>query len=110
MAKEYIEREAAIKEAIAERNSHSPFTPELCGWRVGAEKVANRLASIHAADVVEIRHGQWIPKNADGSWRVDTCSLCKKDTHYIRYDPAYDFCPNCGADMREVDNGREEIY
>lgn len=51
---EYIEREAAIKEAIAERDLHSPFTPELSGWRVGAEKVANRLASIPAADVVEV--------------------------------------------------------
>ncbi len=54
MTKEYIEREKAIKEAIAERDLHSPFTPELSGWRVGAEKVANRLASIPAADVVEV--------------------------------------------------------
>jgi hypothetical protein len=47
---EYIEREAAIKEAFAERDSHSPYTPKLCGMMVGAEKVAARLKRIPAAD------------------------------------------------------------
>ena len=51
------------------------------------------------ADVAPMKHGKWIPKDKDGSWRVDTCSACGKDTHYVRYAPAYDFCPNCGARM-----------
>ena len=53
-------------------------------------------------DVIEIskvRHGRWIPKSKDGSWRVDTCSSCRKDTYYVRYAPAFDYCPNCGAKM-----------
>lgn len=53
------------------------------------------------ADVKLVVRGKWVSKNTDGSWRVDTCSACKKDTHYVRYAPAYDYCPNCGADMRE---------
>lgn len=50
-------------------------------------------------DAVPVRRGKWIPKNADGSWRVDTCSSCKRDTHYVRFAPRYDYCPNCGAKM-----------
>ena len=62
--------------------------------------VAAVFESAPAADMKPVVRGKWIPKNADGSWRVDTCSSCKTDTHYVRYAPAYDFCPNCGADMR----------
>ena len=63
-----------------------------------------------AADAIEelskrMAHGKWIPKNADGSWRVDTCSSCKTDTHYVRYAPVYDYCPNCGAEMRVEETG-----
>ena len=61
--------------------------------------------SAPAADVVEVRHGRWIAKNADGSWRVDTCSVCNKDTHYVRFAPEYDFCPNCGSKM---DGGHDD--
>lgn len=53
-------------------------------------------------DIKPMMRGGWIPKNADGSWRVDTCSVCKKDTSYVRYAPAYDYCPNCGAYMKEA--------
>ncbi len=98
MTKEYIEREKAIKEAIAERDLHSPFTPELSGWRVGAEKVANRLASIPTADVEEVRHGQWkLHDNGDG-----TCSRCGiYQKHIWDMDGWQNFCGHCGADMRD---------
>lgn len=58
-----------------------------------------RINRIAAADVTPVRHGRWIAKNVDGSWRVDTCSVCNKDTHYVRFAPEYDYCPNCGAKM-----------
>jgi len=61
---------------------------------------SNVIRSVPAADVIEQKHGKWIPMNEDGSWRVDTCSACGKDTHYMRYAPAYDYCPNCGCKMK----------
>ena len=67
---------------------------------------AAMIDSVPAAEVVEVRHGRWIPKNSDGSWRVDTCSVCGKDTHYVRYAPAYDYCPNCGA---KLDGGQDDV-
>lgn len=91
---EYIKREAAIRVTCmgcCEEGNCNERCVDIA-----------RLIEIPAADVKPVVRGEWIPKNADGSWRVDTCSACKKDTHYVRYAPAYDFCPNCGADMREV--------
>lgn len=68
---------------------------------VAVQRCIEAIHSVPAADVRLNVHGKWVPKNSDGSWRVDTCSSCEKDTHYVRYAPAYDYCPNCGADMRE---------
>lgn len=65
----------------------------------GIEVYAEALRNAPTIDAEPVVHATWIPKDTDGSWRVDTCSACKKDTHYVRYAPAYDFCPNCGAKM-----------
>ena len=91
---DYIRRGAAI-EQFEDSTSAIP------------EKLARiRIEEVPAADVVEVRHGWWIAKNADGSWRVDTCSVCNKDTHYVRFAPEYDFCPNCGAKMDGKELGK----
>lgn len=47
------------------------------------------------ADVVEVVHGEW----AKICWKAFRCSECKKISEYYT-----DFCPNCGADMRERRN------
>lgn len=94
---EYIRRGAAIEETCSDCTERN-----ICG---GSCSDTDRLRAIPAADVVEVRQGRWISKNSDGSWRVDACSVCGKDTHYVRYAPAYDYCPNCGAQM---DGGRKE--
>ena len=63
------------------------------------------LLSAPTADVVERRCGKWL--KLDGDWRdCDTrepltmhqCSYCGS---YFSRAP-YDFCPMCGADMREL--------
>ena len=61
---------------------------ELCR---AVEAVAMAAPIIDAAPVV---HGEWssIPI---GLWQ---CTRCAKI-----YDYAYNYCPNCGADMREMD-------
>ena len=46
------------------------------------------------------KEGKWEAINKDGSWRVDRCSACPKETPYVRYAPPYDYCPNCGARMK----------
>ena len=53
-----------------------------------------------AADVVEVRHGEWVHTDMALFWHSkDECSEC----HY--HDPQYidlsyhNYCPNCGAKM-----------
>ena len=61
------------------------------------------ISNIKKADVKPAKHGKWILKDHDGSWEVCACSVCKKWTHFVNYTEAYNFCPNCGADMRKVE-------
>lgn len=100
---ECIDREAAIK-ALCER-SEPCFTesgePTFKGDYIGA------IASVPAADVVEARHGRWIRTDGIAHGivsRVCSCSLCKRNAGVSENGFWYlsDYCPNCGADMREV--------
>ncbi len=57
-------------------------------------------------DVRENKHGEWIQRydedeDADGY----SCSVCTEWYYFGNTTP--NFCPNCGADMREADNDRK---
>lgn len=75
---EYIEREAALDAA---KKSHLYFD---------LKPIIN---SIPAADVRPVRHGRWGVKNE--------CSECGCQPWFERDIHTLNFCPNCGADMRE---------
>ena len=47
---------------------------------------------------IEPKKGRWIDKSngIEGAWNY--CSVCGEQAIDL-----YDFCPNCGADMREGD-------
>ena len=49
------------------------------------------LEDTPTADVVEVRHGQWIDGKC-GHYKI--CSECKQITDFD-----FDYCPNCGAKM-----------
>ena len=100
--KKHMTQEVAIKSAWMILEGLG-FSREING---DLEKTVTAVyESAPAADVMKVRHGRWITKNVDGSWRVDTCSVCNKDTHYVRFAPEYDYCPDCGAKM---DGGRDD--
>ena len=61
------------------------------------------------SNVQPVRHGHWIIKDNPGTgWYRVTCSECGEDVTsvapVIGFFPnarvTWDFCPNCGADMR----------
>lgn len=58
------------------------------------------LANAPAVDAVEVVHGRWekvIPTKSAAKWCTKvSCSIC----HRQGYDH-HNYCPNCGADMRE---------
>lgn len=47
-----------------------------------------------AIEALERQHGEWI--ESDFGWR---CSICGNTS--VMWQRTYNFCPNCGADMRD---------
>jgi hypothetical protein len=95
--KEYIERGALIAEY--DRN------------HVGAPGGARKLmVDAPAADVVEVRHGEWIESTHWGGWYYD-CPFC--DDGFAtrgRHETLPNFCSNCGAKLTgaKMDGERKE--
>lgn len=82
---EYIDREAAIQQMV--------FVHGRLDERYISE---SKLLAIPAADVVEHKQGEWNVRifGRDGT---DTyCSVCGKGGNR----PYWNFCPNCGAEMK----------
>ena len=62
----------------------------------GVDFVLDLLDSKPLADVRPVKRGRWI--DYDDDYGVYSCSECEKDAPE---DTQWNFCPNCGADMRE---------
>lgn len=103
---EYIEKQAAIK-AVCDaccvmpdgEKDTCPYKYEGAGCRE-----YDRIIEIPPADVRPVVRGRWEDKQF-GPWGAvyATCSACRGR---VTLDPAArSFCPCCGADMREADNG-----
>lgn len=68
------------------------------------------LTAMPTADVVEVVHGEWIEQDDAWDGVYYECSVCKEAFTLIDGTPTdnlYNFCPNCGADMR---GGRNELH
>ncbi|MBQ1293482.1 MAG: hypothetical protein IIY21_05555 [Clostridiales bacterium] len=59
-----------------------------------------KLTIDNAPTVDERPHGKWIMNKTSARGRNYTCTNCKKVSRN-----KYNFCPNCGADMRGDDYG-----
>ncbi len=90
---EYISREAAIES----------FRKNLDGGYVLTDdaQTTHILQSLPAVDVRPVVRGRWIKNTYEYArelWDAETkCSLCG----YTLGGATPNFCPNCGADMRE---------
>ena len=110
---EYIERQAAITIADYAVDEH-PYKVPGCletyqeynqGWNDACDYIRERLEEEPAADVAPVRHGRWEPGNP-------ICPVCGENKFkdldadvWADWQPK--FCPNCGALMREVENGEK---
>ena len=93
---EYIERGAAMLQIdaadfVRDDNFEGGATLLFC------DDVVDRLSAIPAADVLEVKRGKW---DDDGYGWV-RCSICRGAIAVARGGNRFNFCPNCGADMRE---------
>ena len=79
---EYIKREAVIEAIMSEPpDAHYPQ------WYV------DKIKSIPAADVAEVRHGRWLCVDTDTE-QFFLCNRCKKKEYWES-----NYCPNCDAKM-----------
>ena len=89
---EYIEREITITTVLKALNEILD-----CHNTLAAIRIANRIREIPVADVVDVKHGEWIACG-DGEHTPLMCSSCLNTwSFYKQRGSAH--CPNCGAKM-----------
>ena len=89
---EYIEREAQIEELERIYHAHYVKAREQSIHDV-FKAVFKRLSNAPAADVAEVKHGQWMPC---GFGKEIMCSVCRCELGDVW---EYRYCPDCGAKM-----------
>ena len=95
MADEFIKRDTAYN-YLTEYYNHRTD--------IQHQNLRKALSAIPSADVVEVKHGEWIEMR--DPWGDDpyyNCSCCNDAFVLLEGTPKdnnYNFCPNCGADMR----------
>ena len=91
---EYIKREAVIEAIMSEpSDAHYPQ------WYV------DKIKSIPAADVAEVRHGRW--EKHGSKWQCTGCKVLMSIDGTPQENLLY-YCPNCGAYMMGENNGKCE--
>ena len=98
---EYIEREKAIQ-ICQSYYEHCLKMHDYCGDSV-AYDIRSNIQGLPIADVVEVKHGEWINK----STCVYECSLCDGVALLDFKGEPCRYCPNCGAKM-DLKEGAEE--
>lgn len=79
---EYIEREMAIAK------NH------------GGVVYIDDIKNIPASDVAPVRYGRWEVEAGMNFFKERNCPVCKKRIE----SNFWNFCPNCGADMRGIND------
>ena len=87
---EYIDREYVLK-CMEDSYKSAGISAE------AKAKMTRWLNKAPAADVRPVVRGKWIKPTRVPDSMLDECSVCGFDTGAYTFN----FCPNCGADMRE---------
>ena len=90
---DYISRDAAIDAVF--------------GAMADGRAIFPALNNLPVADVQEVVRGEWETVYDDFmKSHYDTCSCCGKEYFGAR---CFNFCPNCGADMRESKQESKQV-
>lgn len=93
---EYIEREALSKAMKIWQNTIIETYGENDEYVKCLDSVLLGVDNIPAADVRPVRRGKWIQRK---NWTRCVCSACSWEITFVTGN-SYNFCPNCGAEMR----------
>ena len=100
---DYIKREAAIAAAFSANAIGNSAFRDVCD-------TVKRIRMIPAEDMIERKHGKWIPHPNKEYREWDVCTACgtgskrreygtnPNGSEYVR-EFGWQFCPNCGARM-----------
>ena len=100
---EYIKREEVLRHK--RKMSGVDFGGEFWDCAVLCEDVEK----IQAADVVEVRHGEWeeiIDTKSTIHRYQHPCGVCGQ-SYFDNNKFNHPYCPNCGADMRGGNHGKK---
>lgn len=93
---EYIERQAAID--AFNRIKNTLKNPQTAHYdTLMFYEIEDVLEDVEPADVVQVRHGKWLPTNDDNKKRCNKCDTVVLIAMYPMGGANY--CPNCGAKM-----------
>ena len=82
------------------------------GVQIGFNSCINALDNMPSADVAEMKHGEWKHNKNNDVIKCSECSFGIMDSTFVWEirnccgtieDNPFNFCPNCGADMRGCD-------
>lgn len=103
--KEYIERETAMEwvRALVDTMSVCTSIDECLGMKSMKSRALGALHDVPAADVRPVVRGKW------EEWWPGDCALIMTGEEMLwmcskcnaKFSEQSNFCPNCGADMRE---------
>ena len=115
---DYISREDAVKaiESYYKERSQRSRSEKMFWVKVTEGSICydleNAMSSLPSADVRENVRGEWLEKEVNDDikiteWQSARCSNCGlyHTTPYMYYFDEYNYCPNCGADMRGEEDG-----
>ena len=76
------------------------------GFNAGVNRAQEVIRNLPSVQPQRMK-GRWLPDNNCAYEMRFVCSVCKESEvvptiGFTKYKPIWDFCPNCGADMREV--------
>lgn len=94
----FDEAKKTLRDFIYECNA-SGMNPDLIR---GITYTMEWLDRIPLEDVAPVVNGRWISKNTNGYDWTFVCSNCGYIDGYP-FNDRYNFCPNCGAKMRQED-------
>ena len=106
---DYISREEAIMAVTrAKLPDTTPDGVPIANGKRSVTDCIRRIKDIPAADVRPVVRGKWEQKEVfEAKGHVDElqsafCPVCQRyhTTPYSYYFTQYNYCPNCGADMR----------
>ena len=99
---------------LIDADTYSNKLQEEISWHDPKDKVVRILQSIQQdlsnpieTPTVEPKKGKWTKLNDEHGTII--CSVCEEDAFWEEYWDGitwyeFDFCPHCGADMREEEN------